>query len=92
MKAVLGMGTSVMNAIQMTAEQEKVMAEDYEDDEELLADLLGDSLGRRGSRLELQLERARERELAVETEEKKARAAMMTVKEEVRSVGERTIL
>ena len=73
-----------MGAMQMTTEQEKAMADEHEDEDEMLATLLGVSLGKRGSRLEMQLESARERVLAAETEEREAREAMVTVKEEVR--------
>ena len=85
MKAVMGAGSSVMNAIQMTAEQERAMAEDYEDDDELLVALVGEVLGRRGSRLEIQLEKAREMESLAETEEREARTALLAVKEQVSS-------
>ena len=85
MKAVMGAGSSVMNAIQMTAEQERAMAEDYEDDDELLAALVGEVLGRRGSRLEIQLEKAREMKSLAETEEREAMTVLLAVKEQVSS-------
>ena len=77
-----------MNAIQITTEQERAMAEEYEDDDGLLASLLGPTVIRRGSRLEVQLEGARERELVCEAEEKKARMDMVSAKEEVRERDE----
>ena len=73
-----------MNAIELTADQERAMADDHEDEDDLLARLLGGSLGKKGSRLELQLEGAREREAAVEEEEKEARQVMVTARNEVR--------
>ena len=84
MKAVLGGGgSSVISAMQMTADQEKAMAEDDQNDDETLAVLLGASLGKKASRAELQLEKARERELEAEAEEREAREAIITEKEEV---------
>lgn len=83
LKAVLGGSSSVLNAIELTTEQERGMTEDYEDEDLLLANLLGASLGKKGSRLELQLEGAKEREAAVEAEEKEARELMITIRDEV---------
>ena len=77
-----------MNAMQITAEQERAMAEEYEDDDGLLATLLGPTVSRRGSRLEAQLEGAREKEVVCEAEEKKARIDMVSAKEEVRDGDE----
>ena len=72
-----------MSAIQLTAEEEKAMAEDCEDEDEFLANLLGSCLRKKGSRLELQLAMARERERDAQREEEEARKAMITARDEV---------
>ena len=72
-----------MSAIQLTAEEEKAMAEDCEDEDEFLASLLGSCLRKKGSRLELQLAMARERERDAQREEEEARKAMITARDEV---------
>ena len=82
-KALLSGSGSVMNAIQLTAEEEKAMAEDCEDEDEFLASLLGSCLRKKGSRLELQLAMARERERDAEGEEEEARKAMIAARDEV---------
>ena len=74
---------SVMNAILMAAEEEKAMAEDCEDEDEFLTNLLGTCLRKKGSRLELQLGMARERERDAEGEEEAARKAMTAARDEV---------
>ena len=83
MRALLSSSGSVMNAIQLTAEEEKAMAEDCEDEDEFLASLLGSCLRKKGSRLELQLAMARERERDAEREEEEARKAMIAARDEV---------
>ena len=85
MKALLRGGGSVMNAITLTSEQERAMVEGHKDEGELLASLLGGWLGKKGSRLELQLETARERERAIGEEEREAREATITARDEVES-------
>ena len=74
-----------MNAIQLTAEQEREMVENYEDEDEFLANLLGSCLRKKGSRLELQLTMARERERDAEEEEEEARKAVTAARDEVNS-------
>ena len=65
------------------------MTENEEDDEELLSVFL-DGLGRRSSRLEKLLGRAREQLEAAEEEEKEARKTMIKAKEQVSMEGEHT--
>lgn len=72
-----------MNAIQMTVEQEKAMADDFEDSEELLS-AVGGGLGRKSSQLEAQLERTKELLLTAEAEEREAKTAMIRAREQVR--------
>ena len=79
LKALLGHGSSVLSAMQMVSEQERLLAENEDDDEELLAVFVD----RRSSRLELMLHRAREQVLAAEEEEREAKLAMDRAKEQV---------
>jgi len=79
LKALLGHGSSVLSAMQMVSEQERLLAENEDDDEELLAVFVD----HRSSRLELMLHRAREQVLAAEEEEREAKLAMDKAKEQV---------
>ncbi|CAI8014948.1 hypothetical protein GBAR_LOCUS9310 [Geodia barretti] len=88
-RALLSGSGSVMSAIQLTAEEEKAMAEDCEDEDEFLANLLGSCLRKKGSRLELQLAMARERERDAQREEEEARKAMIAARDEVQYCEER---
>ena len=71
---------------QVVGEQERQLGEG-EEDEELLAVFLGGGAGKRGSRLELLVQRAREGVSAAEKEEKEASLSMTKAKEQVGDVN-----
>ena len=77
LKALLGHGSSVLSAMQMVGEQERLLAENEEDDEELLA-LFVD---RRSSRYDTLLQKAKEQLHLAEVEEQRAKQTMMKSKE-----------
>jgi hypothetical protein len=77
LKALLGNGSSVLSAIQMVREQERLLMENEDDDEELLA-VFKD---RRGSRLETLFQKAKEQLQRSEAEEKEAKRYMLSAKE-----------
>jgi len=79
LKALLGHGSSVLSAMQVVGEQQRLLAENEEDDEELLAVFVD----RQSSRLELLLHRAREQLAVAEREERETKLAMNKTKEEV---------
>ena len=79
LKALLGHGSSVLSAMQVVGEQQRLLAENEEDDEELLAVFVD----RQSSRLELLLHRAREQLVVAEREERETKLAMNKTKEEV---------
>ena len=79
LKALLGHGSSVLSAMQVVGEQQRLLAENEEDDEELLAVFVD----RQSSRLELLLNRAREQLVVAEREERETKLAMNKTKEEV---------
>ena len=76
LKALLGNGSSVLSAIQMAREQERLLVEN-EDDEELLAVFMD----RKNSRLEALLQKAKEQLRRTEAEEKEAKRYMLSAKE-----------
>ncbi len=77
LKALLGQGSSVLSAMQMVGEQERLLAENEDDDEELLS-LFGD---RRSSRYDALLQKAKEYLVQAESEELAAKQHMMKSKE-----------
>ncbi len=77
LKALLGHGSSVLSAMQMVGEQERILAENEDDDVELLA-LFGD---RRSTRYDALLQKLREQLSAAETEELAAKQRMLKSKE-----------
>ena len=77
LKALLGDGSSVLSAMQMVREQERLLTENEEDDEELLA-LFGD---RRSSRYDALLQKLREQVAQAESEEQAAKQRMVKCKE-----------
>ena len=79
LKALLGHGSSVLSAMQVVGEQQRLLAENEDDDEELLAVFVD----RQSSRLELLLHRAREQLVVAEREERETKLAMNKTKEEV---------
>ena len=79
LKALLGHGSSVLSAMQVVGEQQRLLAENEEDDEELLAVFVD----RQSSRLELILHRAREQLVVAEKEERETKLAMNKTKQEV---------
>ena len=79
LKALLGHGSSVLSAMQVVGEQQRLLAENEEDDEELLAVFVD----RQSSRLELLLHRAREQLVVAEREERETKLAVNKTKEEV---------
>ena len=76
LKALLGQGSSVLSAIQIVREQERLLAENEDDDEELLAV----SMDRKTSRLETLLQKARDHFQTAEAEEKYAKKYMLMAK------------
>ena len=77
--ALLSHGSSVLSAIQVVGEQQRLLAENEEDNEELLAMFVD----RQSSHLELLLHRAREQLVVAEREERETKLAMNKTKEEV---------
>ena len=77
LKALLGNGSSVLSAIQMVREQERLLVENEDDDEELLAVFMD----RKSSRLEALLQKAKEQLQRTEAEEKEAKKYMLSAKE-----------
>ncbi len=77
LKALLGNGSSVLSAIQMVREQERLLMDNEDDDEELLA-VFRD---RRNSRLESLFQKAKEHLQRSEAEEKEAKRYMLNAKE-----------
>ncbi len=77
LKALCGQGSSVLSAMQMVGEQERLLAENEEDDVELLA-LFGD---RRSSRYDTLLQRLHEQLSNAEAEEMTAKQRMVKFKE-----------
>ena len=82
MQALLGCGTTVMNAIQMAADQDREMDMNFDEDEDLLA-LAAEVLGKKASRLEFKLGKAREEVEAAEAEEKRMIVALKKAREQV---------
>ena len=78
LKAILGQGSSVLSAMQMVAEQERMLLENEEDDEELLAVFVD----RRSSRLEALLLKAKEQLRVAEEEENEAKQSMIKSKKD----------
>ena len=77
LKALLGHGSSVLSAIQMVREQERLLVENEDDDEELLAVFMD----RKSSRLETLLQKARDQFQRAEAEEKEAKRYMLSAKD-----------
>ena len=82
MQALLGSGTTVMNAIQMAADQEREMDMNFDEDEDMLA-LAAEVLGKKASRLEFKLGQARNDVVATEAKEKKMVVALKKAREQV---------
>ena len=76
-KALFGNGSSVLSAIQMVREQERLLVENEDDDEELLAVFMD----RKSSRLETLLQKAKEQFQRAEAEEKEAKRYMLSAKD-----------
>ena len=77
LKALLGNGSSVLSAIQMVREQERLLVENEDDDEELLAVFMD----RKRSRLETLHQKAKEQFQRAEAEEKEAKRYMLSAKD-----------
>lgn len=77
LKALLGNGSSVLSAIQMVREQERLLMDNEDDDEELLAVFMD----RKNSQLEALIRKAKEQLQAAEAEEKEAKRYMLSAKE-----------
>ena len=77
LKALLGNGSSVLSAIQMVREQERLLMDNEDDDEELLAVFMD----RKNSQLEALIRKAKEQLLTAEAEEKEAKRYMLSAKE-----------
>ena len=69
----------MLSAMQVVGEQQRLLAENEEDDEELLAVFVD----RQSSHLELLLHRAREQLVVAEREERETKLTMNKTKEEV---------
>lgn len=81
-RTALGNGSAVLSAMHMVSEQERRMQENEDDDEELLS-MFPDGLGKRTSRMEVLLGRAKEAVATAESEEREAQLAMTRLKEQV---------
>ena len=77
LKALLGHGSSVLSAIQMVREQERLLMENEDGDEELLAVFMD----RRSSRSETLLQMAKEQVQRAEVEEKETKRCMLSAKD-----------
>lgn len=76
-KALLGNGSSVLSAIQMVREQERLLMDNEDDDEELLAVFMD----RKNSQLEALVRKAKDQLQKSEAEEEEAKRYMLSAKE-----------
>lgn len=77
LKALLGQGSSVLSAMKMVGERERLLAENEEDDKELLALFMD----QRSSRHDALLQKAKEKMHHAELEEQQNKQTMMKLKE-----------
>lgn len=82
---MVGSGGPVLSAMRMVAEQKRLLSDNEEDDQELLA-VFFNQLPNKGTRIEMLMERAKEKLKLVEKEERETRRAMARTKEQVRRI------
>ena len=82
LRAISGEGGVVYSAMKMVSEQKRLMSENEEDDNELLA-IFYDRLPRKSSRIDALIEKAKSQVEEAEREERDTKVAMMKTKEKV---------
>lgn len=82
---MVGSGGPVLSAMRMVAEQKRLLSDNEEDDQELLA-VFFNQLPNKGTRIEMLMERAKEKLKLAEKEERETRRAMARTKEQVRRI------
>ena len=78
----MGKEVVVYSAMKMVSEQKRLMSENEEDDNELLA-IFYDRLPRKSSRIDALIEKAKSQVEEAEREERDTKVAMMKTKEKV---------